>query len=127
MSFAMITVYHINALCLILASTYKQLEGNLRFRNHQLQYIFSSVPEARELFVFSDSGPKPFSPQLEAALDQLTFAGFIHRFDAQNPDIVVISSFWLAYAEEIPKYKALSEEDIVKVRKVADHLVINLR
>lgn len=114
-----------DVLCVILALVRKKLNKDLRFRNYELQRILSSNPEAKELFVFSNSGPEPFSPELEEALNSLSVCGFLNRYDIQDPKKVVIRSLWLSYADRITK--RMSERDLLTVRKVSDHIVSNLR
>lgn len=56
-----------------------------------LQAIFSSLteeyPVLKKYFLFSKSGPKPFSPALNNALSELQLGGLIAR---QNPEYQVL-------------------------------------
>ena len=77
-----------------LARQEKHPEGTLEFRGHDedLQKVFfdlSQNPKRSLLssFVFSDSGPRPYSPTLSDSVSKLQLAGLLGR---QNPDYKVI-------------------------------------
>jgi hypothetical protein len=64
------------------------------FRNYdfELQEIFRQLQETKEYpildaFVFSDSGPEPYSPALEESVSRLQLSGLIGR---ENPDYEVV-------------------------------------
>ena len=66
----------------------------LAFRSHdfQLQEIFSELQRAKkysilDAFVFSDSGPEPYSPALSESVSRLQLSGLIGR---ENPDYEVV-------------------------------------
>ena len=66
----------------------------LAFRSHdfQLQEIFSELGKTGkypvlESFVFSDSGPEPYSPALNESVSRLQLSGLIGR---ENPDYEVV-------------------------------------
>jgi hypothetical protein len=66
----------------------------LDFRSHdfQLQEIFSELQKAKrypilDAFVFSDSGPEPYSPALSESVSRLQLSGLIGR---ENPDYEVV-------------------------------------
>jgi len=66
-----------------------QAGERLRFRGHDfdLQRIFKELadqfPVVREHFVFSSTGPFPYSPVLAESISRLQLAGLIGR---ENPD-----------------------------------------
>jgi len=56
----------------------------------QLQEIFSELQKDNRIldaFVFSDSGPEPYSPALEESVSRLQLSGLIGR---ENPDYEVV-------------------------------------
>ncbi len=66
----------------------------LAFRSHdfQLQEIFNDLRKTGEYpilnaFVFSDSGPEPYSPALNESVSRLQLSGLIGR---ENPDYEVV-------------------------------------
>jgi len=66
----------------------------LAFRGHddELQSVFAELSKDPKrsllrLFVFSDSGPRPYSPTLNDSVSKLQLAGFLGR---QNPDYEVV-------------------------------------
>jgi hypothetical protein len=66
----------------------------LAFRSHdfQLQEIFNQLRQCGkysllEPFVFSDSGPEPYSPALNESVSRLQLSGLIGR---ENPDYEVV-------------------------------------
>jgi hypothetical protein len=66
----------------------------LAFRSHdyQLQEIFSDLRNTNkysilDAFVFSDSGPEPYSPALNESVSRLQLSGLIGR---KNPDYKVV-------------------------------------
>jgi len=66
----------------------------LAFRSHdfQLQEIFNQLRQSGkysllEPFVFSDSGPEPYSPALNESVSRLQLSGLIGR---ENPDYEVV-------------------------------------
>jgi hypothetical protein len=66
----------------------------LDFRSHdfQLQEIFSDIQKAKKRpilapFVFSDSGPEPYSPALDESVARLQLSGLIGR---ENPDYEIV-------------------------------------
>lgn len=66
----------------------------LAFRSHdfQLQEIFNELRQSGEYsllesFVFSDSGPEPYSPALNESVSRLQLSGLIGR---ENPDYEVV-------------------------------------
>jgi len=74
----------------------KRESGRSRFafRGHdfQLQEIFSELVRTKKFpilgrFVFSDTGPEPYSPVLNESVSKLQLAGLIGR---ENPDYAVL-------------------------------------
>lgn len=69
-------------------------QKRLAFRGHdfQLQEIFSQLHETGkypilDTFVFSDSGPEPYSPALNESVSRLQLSGLIGR---ENPNYDVV-------------------------------------
>ncbi|MBZ5613025.1 MAG: hypothetical protein LAO23_03370 [Acidobacteriia bacterium] len=84
---------HILAAVLTLAKRERN-EQRFAFRSHdfQLQEIFSQLQKTGnypilEAFVFSDSGPEPYSPALNESVSRLQLSGLIGR---ENPDYEVV-------------------------------------
>ncbi len=74
----------------------KELSGEdrLAFRGHDptLQKVFRTLAEelhsrALDGFVFSDSGPEPYSPVLSESISRLQLSGLLGR---ENPDYEVV-------------------------------------
>ena len=88
---------HILSAVLTLAK--RELERNskkdrLAFRSHdfQLQDIFNGLRKTGkysilDAFVFSDTGPEPYSPALSESVSRLQLSGLIGR---ENPDFEVV-------------------------------------
>jgi hypothetical protein len=69
-------------------------QQRLAFRSHdfQLQEIFNDLRKTGkypllDTFVFSDSGPEPYSPALNESVSRLQLSGLIGR---ENPDYEVV-------------------------------------
>jgi hypothetical protein len=84
---------HVLAAVLTLAKQQSRKE-RLAFRGHdfQLQEIFSKLQETKkypilDAFVFTDSGPEPYSPALSESVSRLQLSGLIGR---ENPDYEVV-------------------------------------
>ncbi len=84
---------HILAAVLVLAKQ-ESAKERLAFRGHdfQLQEIFHSLRSSKkypilDAFVFSDSGPEPYSPALSESVSRLQLSGLIGR---ENPDYEVV-------------------------------------
>ncbi|MFI5089465.1 MAG: hypothetical protein ACHP7P_05355 [Terriglobales bacterium] len=72
----------------------KSNQKRLAFRSHdfQLQKVFNDLQRTGEYpilnaFVFSDSGPEPYSPALNESVSRLQLSGLIGR---ENPDYDVV-------------------------------------
>lgn len=89
---------HVLAAVLTLARREKEKKNStkqrLAFRSHdfQLQEIFDELRRDRkytilDAFVFSDTGPEPYSPALDESIARLQLSGLIGR---ENPDYEVI-------------------------------------
>jgi hypothetical protein len=94
----------------------------LAFRSHdfQLQEIFHDLREAYPIlsaFVFSDSGPEPYSPILNESVSRLQLSGLIGR---ENPDYEVVFLHPAAnrFFDEVIR-KHLDSSDIEQLKKVA--------
>lgn len=78
---------------LTLASHQRGASQRFAFRAHdsQLQDIFRDLAEQYDflpkIFVFSPSGPRPYSPDLNDSIAKLQLAGLLGR---ENPDYQVI-------------------------------------
>ena len=120
-------VEQVHVLCLILVLAKKKLGNNFRFRSYQLQRILSSSQAARELFIFSDSGPESFSPELESALGHLSLCGFLKHPDLQDPGKVTIPCSWLSWVDRILREERMSKDILSRIKRVSDYLVTNLR
>ena len=84
---------HILAAVLVMAKK-KLSEPRLAFRGHdfKLQEIFHELRNSKkypilDAFVFSDSGPEPYSPALNESVSRLQLSGLIGR---ENPDYEVV-------------------------------------
>jgi len=84
---------HILSAILTLAKRQSQ-RSRFAFRGHdfQLQQIFSDLQQTGKYpilrsFVFSDSGPEPYSPILNESVSRLQLSGLIGR---ENPDYAVV-------------------------------------
>jgi hypothetical protein len=88
---------HILAAVLTLAKREMGRKSNqkrLAFRGHdfQLQKVFSDLQKTGDYpilnaFIFSDSGPEPYSPALSESVSRLQLSGLIGR---ENPDYEVV-------------------------------------
>lgn len=84
---------HILAAVLTLAQRESKRE-RLAFRGHdfQLQVIFNAIQKSKKFpllgaFVFSASGPEPYSPALNESVSRLQLSGLIGR---ENPNYEVL-------------------------------------
>jgi hypothetical protein len=84
---------HILAAVLVIAKS-KSEQSRLAFRGHdfQLQEIFHELRSSNNYpilnaFVFSDTGPEPYSPALNESVSRLQLSGLIGR---ENPDYEVV-------------------------------------
>ena len=99
-------------------------QGRLSFRSHdfELQEIFHTLRKTRkypilEAFVFSDSGPKPYSPALNESVSRLQLSGLIGR---ENPDyeVVFVQPAADRFFDEVLA-KELEPSDIAELKEVA--------
>lgn len=82
-------------LAAVLAIAKRELNRDrFAFRGHdfQLQEIFSELQKSKkypilDAFVFSDSGPEPYSPVLSESVSRLQLSGLIGR---ENPDYEIV-------------------------------------
>ncbi len=85
---------HILAAVLTLAKRESKEEKRYAFQSYdfQLQKVFHDLQRNKEYslldaFVFSDSGPEPYSPVLNESVSRLQLSGLIGR---ENPDYEVV-------------------------------------
>lgn len=77
------------------------------FRAHDyvFQRKFAKLQKEYDIlncFVFSDSGPEPYSTGLENAFTVLSVSGFLHRYDSGNPEPFAVSeATWEYYVHEL--------------------------
>ena len=99
-------------------------EGRLAFRSHDyhLQEIFSELTKSGKYpmlsgFVFSDSGPEPYSPILSESVSRLQLSGLIGR---ENPDyeVVFLRPAAETFFDKILRPK-LSQQDEVQLGEIA--------
>ncbi len=103
-----------------------QREGLHQFRAHDFnlqEVIHTLVSEEKypllvESFIFSDAGPKPFSPDLSEAMSRLQLSGLVGR---ENPEYitVLIKPAAKDYFEKVLR-RVLSPEQIKELEKAAD-------
>src|SRR5947208_11119595 len=96
----------------------------LAFRSHDFQFqeIFNELRRSGkyqilDAFVFSDSGPEPYSPTLSESVSRLQLSGLIGR---ENPDYAVVFLRPAAekFYDEILAQR-LSPEDLTQLREIA--------
>lgn len=99
-------------------------ESSLKFQGHDedLQNIFYELSKNRDFrllstFVFSDAGPRPYSPALSDSVSKLQLAGLVGR---QNPDyeIVFTTAAATGYYESV-LVKKFSAEDRAQLGAIA--------
>lgn len=102
-------------------------EDRFAFRGHdfRLQQIFSELskefPVVSKYFVFSSTGPVPYSPILNESISRLQLSGLIGR---ENPDYEVLFLRPTAQKYFTQALKArLDPETIDQLSKVAEALV----
>ncbi len=113
-----------HVLSAVLTVAKKKLNKRLAFRSHdyQIQEIFSDLTGSGKYpildsFVFSDSGPEPFSPILNESVSRLQLSGLIGR---ENPDyeVVFLSSAAEEFYEKVLRGQ-LSPEEIEQLDEIA--------
>lgn len=123
---------HVLSAVLVLAEKefVKKNSENKRFafRSHdyQLQEIFSDLRNTNkysilDAFVFSDSGPEPYSPALNESVSRLQLSGLIGR---ENPDYKVV--FVQPAADRFYKEvlsKEFAQSDIKQLSDVASEFL----
>jgi hypothetical protein len=113
---------HVLSAVFTLAKRASKLD-RLAFRSHdfQLQQIFSELsgkfPILRSAFVFSDSGPEPYSPALNESVSKLQLSGLIGR---ENPDYAVMflrpAAEWF-FDEVLQSH--LSKDELLQLSEIA--------
>ena len=106
----------------------KKSEDRFSFRGHdsRLQEVFYQLgrefdsPFVQE-FVFSDRGPRPYSPILNESVSRLQLAGLLGR---ENPDYEVLFLHQAAdhYFKDVLDAK-LTDEERAQLRKIARRLL----
>ena len=98
------------------------LYNRLAFRSHdfQLQAIFDQLQKTRkypilDAFVFSDSGPEPYSPALNESVSRLQLSGLIGR---ENPNYEVV--FLRAAADKFYDEVLDSEFDEIQHQQLSE-------
>jgi hypothetical protein len=104
----------------------------LAFRSHdfQLQEIFHDLRETGKYpildsFVFSDSGPVPYSPALNESVSRLQLSGLIGR---ENPDyeVIFVRSAANRFFDDVLK-KNLDPTEINQLEKVASEFLTRVK
>jgi hypothetical protein len=122
-----------HVLSAVLALAQEQLhrktgKDRLAFRSHdyQLQKIFNDLRKTNkypllDAFVFSDSGPEPYSPALNESVSRLQLSGLIGR---ENPDyeVVFVRPATNKYFNEVLK-NDLDPSEIDQLGKVASEFL----
>lgn len=110
----------------------KEKEDRLAFRGHDkdLQQIFfdlSQKPEYSLLrhFVFSRSGPRPYSPALSDSVSKLQLAGLLGR---ENPDYEVLftTPSAIEFYDDVLS-KQFPPEQINQLREIAKEFLSRIR
>jgi hypothetical protein len=107
-----------------LARQAKDAGRPLAFRGHdeELQQVFFDLAQddKRSLlgsFVFSKSGPRPYSPALSDSVSKLQLAGLLGR---QNPDYEVVFTTPAAHGYyETVLSKRFSDEEKIQLKEIA--------
>ncbi len=117
-----------DVLTAIFAVAKKTTADRLAFRGHDsaLQGIFRDIKEKLDSpllkdFVFSDSGPEPYSPALSEAISRLQLCGLVGR---ENPDYEVVflnRSAELYFEEELRN--RLSAEELSHLDMIAQEFL----
>jgi hypothetical protein len=94
----------------------------LAFRSHDFQFqeIFNELRRSGkyqilDAFVFSDSGPEPYSPALSESVSRLQLSGLIGR---ENPDYAVV--FLRPAADRFFEEVLRSEFDASQLQQMAE-------
>ncbi len=115
-----------------LARQEKDAKRPLAFRGHdeELQQVFFDLSKDVKLsllssFVFSKSGPRPYSPALSDSVSKLQLAGLLGR---QNPDYEIVFTTPAArgYYEAVLS-KRFSEEEKNQLKEIAKAFLSRIR
>lgn len=110
----------------------KTQRPRLAFRGHDstLQEVFRGLAEKfnypfLKSFVFSDSGPEPYSPVLSESISRLQLSGLVGR---ENPDyeVLFVSPSAERYFEDVLKTR-FSTEEVAQLQEVAEEFVSRVR
>jgi hypothetical protein len=108
---------------LVLAKRFSK-QDRMAFRGHDsaLQKVFQTLseefPNDLKPFVFSDSGPEPYSPVLSESISRLQLSGLVGR---ENPDyeVIFLRSSAERYFDEDLK-RRFSPEDLDHLESLAE-------
>jgi hypothetical protein len=107
----------------------KKLELNIH--NYQIHEIFRSIQERvgstpiLDRFIFSDSGPIPFSPPLEQVLFDLQCSGLTTRPDVQRWALWALTESGERYFQEIEKN--IPPQTMKELAQIADYFIGRVR
>jgi hypothetical protein len=115
-----------------LARQQKDAQGALAFRGHdedlqQVFYELSKEPKFNLLrsFVFSSSGPRPYSPALSDSVSKLQLAGLLGR---QNPDYEIVFTRPSAHGYyEAVLSKRFSDDEKNQLKDIAEAFLLRIR
>lgn len=103
-------------------------QEQLSFRGHdsRLQRLFWELAQKSrsrflEPFVFSDTGPEPYSPVLSESISRLQLSGFMGRGNPDYDDLFLKPAAKQYFDRELSR--RLSEDDIKELRRVADQFL----
>src|SRR5258706_9567582 len=110
----------------------EKADETLAFKGHdeELQQVFFDLSKKAEFnllraFVFSSSGPRPYSPALSDSVSKLQLAGLLGR---QNPDYEVIYTRSSAHGYyEAVLSKKFTEEEKSQLREIAKAFLSSIR
>lgn len=103
---------------------------------NKFQRIFYELmlrdPESRQClrnyFVFSDSGPAPFSPLLQKAIAELQLGGIICWPNTQEPDVMRLNPSaedWYDKVLVANTKRKLALQDVITIQKIARRIDTN--
>lgn len=111
-------------LCTVLVLAKRRLNSkdfSLKAHDYDLQRIFYRIDRqtrGKTGFVFSNSGPVPYSPDLEEDITWLQFSGLTGRPDLQSPEILVLKPQGEAYFNEVLT-KRMGKRGIERLERIA--------
>jgi len=94
---------------------------SFRAHGYKLQEIFYDLsqehPLLQEFFVYSDTGPQPYSPALNEAITRLQFSGFLSR-DCPDHEVMRVRPAAKEYFTAVLG-KRLNQEGVDKLQLIA--------